>query len=123
MNFERGQDPKEAIGIGVYGMHKFKDDYEAADFIMTVLPTVLEVEDIKDLSYNSLYPGTKTWDKLANYTVDCIRVESGNFREPTYGHPDGSLMGILRMRIEDKLILNKLFLEAEAKGYAIRKGK
>ncbi len=117
MNFERGQDPKASMGIGIYGMHRFKDDFEACDFIVPILPTILGIKDFLELDDNCLYSGTSVWGKLAKYTVDCILVEDGNFRKHTYEIPDGSLMGLLIQKIEDRLILAKLFEMAKQKGY------
>ena len=119
MQFKRGQDPKQAIGIGIYGMHTFKDDFEACDFIMPILPDILGIKDLLDLPDHCVYPGTPTWDKLSRYTVDCIRVTEGYYRDPTYEVPDGSLMGLLRNRMEDSIILKKIIKESEKKGYAV----
>jgi hypothetical protein len=119
MNFERGQDPKEAMGLGIYGMHKFKDDYDACDFIMSIFPAIMEVDEISDLPENCLYSGTPQWDKLSKYTVNCIRVDG--IYEPTYNNPDGSLLGLIRMRLEDQMIVHKLIELGDKKGYEVRK--
>jgi hypothetical protein len=50
MNFERGQDPKETLGIGLYTYREFPNDLSAALFVINHLPAILGTEGIpKDI--------------------------------------------------------------------------
>lgn len=122
MRFERGQDAKKAVGVGLYGMHKFDTDEEAADFIISIIPTILDIHSIHDLPDSGfIYKGTPGYEKMVKYTVDCIRVKEGAFRVPTYIAPDESLLWMISQKIDDRKILRKLLKMAEEKGYEIRK--
>jgi len=92
MYFERYKDPKESLELGVFRVHHFENDFQAKDFIMSVLPTILGQNS--DLSLG---------EKLEEYVMKYIRVNNGsNF--PINQHvADPSLMCLLRMTIDKRI--------------------
>lgn len=122
MNFERGKNINEAIGIGVFGRRTFEDDFEATEFIIEHLNEILDIKDLDELP-DHILKGSHYYEKMVKYTVDCIDVKLGNFRSYTYSFPDESLVSLVFSRVNSKKILERTLKMAEEKGYhVIRKG-
>jgi hypothetical protein len=120
MRFERGKDPKKSIGIGLYSMHEFKNDEEAADFILKNLPQILGIDNTDDLPDDAFnLRSSPEYQILAKYTVDCIRTESRSllFFPISYANPDDRLIWTVTSRFFQSRILKKTKEMAEEKGY------
>ena len=121
MDFERGKSVKEAIGIGLFSKREFKDDFEAADFLMPHIKTIMGIENFNELP-NLLTRHDEPYCKLIQYTVDYTIVTDGIFFTRTFDHPDESLLYLLVDRINDLRILQGIKVMSEKRGYVFREG-
>jgi len=90
MNFERGKDPKESLKLGLYQVRHFKDDYEATDWILSKLKTIMNLDG----------DGLTRWEKLEQYVIKYVIVDDSFPPYRDIGIADPSLMFLIKRKLE-----------------------
>jgi len=75
--FERGQDLKKTLGIGIFIPHKFNDEFPAADFIYDNLAGILQTEKIPEdiiLTYGNAWYVHEYYEKLKKYINEYVSL-------------------------------------------------
>jgi hypothetical protein len=69
ISFERGKDPKESLGIGIFAVHYFSSLEQAENFILSALPTILKLKQIPEdiIKSNNSYINDKYHKDLYPY--------------------------------------------------------
>ena len=73
INFERGIDPKEMLGVGIYTVHEFHSAVEATDYMIKILPILLHQKEIpKDLYQSFNHLNAEYANKIFDYIIKYI---------------------------------------------------
>jgi len=87
VNFERGQNPKEAMGIGPYSQTKFDSFDEAVDFAYRYFPAITGYEDDSVFGEDTFF----TADALTKLVPFLSNMEIGSHKSMSYAKFPGAL--------------------------------
>jgi len=68
-NFERHQDPKKALGIGIFRPREFKTCSEAGSWVMQNHTEILKMSKLA-----KPHPTPEQFQELRNYVEECITI-------------------------------------------------